>query len=493
MNEQSFHAPRRIAQRKFVPLVMIVLLVSLFSFVAVKNDSKSAYAVSDQSIMGGPTVSAAQLVAWFNHTTVKPYNASVPLATLASLYINEGLRYGIRGDIAFIQGIWETAWFSFINSAVSAGQNNFAGINCPSTSCPQSNTFADAQTGVRAQIQLLRNYADATSRTANPTHNPNISVIPDAQILPNFDTFTYKGAAPTWIGLNGKWAVPGSTYGQSLLGLYENLAAYTGVRVACPPDAQNLSAQTSGSGYWVVAGDGGVFSYGAAQFYGSTGSMKLNSPVLGMAATANGGGYWLVAGDGGIFSFGNAAFYGSTGSMRLNKPVVGMAATSSGHGYWLVASDGGIFTFGDAPFYGSAGSIKLNQPIVGMAPTPSGHGYWLVASDGGIFTYGDAAFYGSTGSIKLNQPIVGMDSNANGAGYWLVAADGGIFSFGAAPFLGGLGDCLGRRAAMMQASPSGGGYTIVSIDGRVTTLGDARNFGYPSGLNKPPVGLAVIP
>lgn len=216
MNEQSFHAPRRIAQRKFVPLVMIVLLVSLFSFVAVKNDSKSAYAVSDQSIMGGPTVSAAQLVAWFNHTTVKPYNASVPLATLASLYINEGLRYGIRGDIAFIQGIWETAWFSFINSAVSAGQNNFAGINCPSTSCPQSNTFADAQTGVRAQIQLLRNYADATSRTANPTHNPNISVIPDAQILPNFDTFTNKGAAPTWIGLNGKWAVPGSTYGQSL-------------------------------------------------------------------------------------------------------------------------------------------------------------------------------------------------------------------------------------------------------------------------------------
>ena len=38
------------------------------------------------------------------------------------------------------------------------------------------------------------------------------------------------------------------------------------------------------------------------------------------------GGYWLVASDGGIFAFGDAAFYGSTGSLKLNKPIVGMAA-----------------------------------------------------------------------------------------------------------------------------------------------------------------------
>ena len=43
-----------------------------------------------------------------------------------------------------------------------------------------------------------------------------------------------------------------------------------------------------------------------------------------------------------------AQFYGSTGSMRLNKPVVGMAATPDGGGYWLVASDGGVFAYGDA-------------------------------------------------------------------------------------------------------------------------------------------------
>jgi hypothetical protein len=117
-----------------------------------------------------------------------------------------------------------------------------------------------------------------------------------------------------------------------------------------------------------------------------------------------------VASDGGIFSFGDAAFYGSTGGIHLNKPVVGMAPTPDGGGYWLVASDGGIFAFGDAAFYGSTGSLHLNKPIVGMAPTPDGGGYWLVASDGGIFAFGDAPFYGS-GTSNAGQNIVNLVSS----------------------------------------------------------------------------------
>jgi hypothetical protein len=81
------------------------------------------------------------------------------------------------------------------------------------------------------------------------------------------------------------------------------------------------------------------------------------------------GGYWLVASDGGIFSFGDAGFYGSTGALALNRPIVGMGATPDGRGYWLVASDGGIFSFGDAGFYGSTGALALNRPIVGVGST----------------------------------------------------------------------------------------------------------------------------
>jgi hypothetical protein len=192
-------------------------------------------------------------------------------------------------------------------------------------------------------------------------------------------------------------------------------------------------------GYWLVAGDGGVFSFGDAAFYGSTGNIQLNRPVVGMAATPDGKGYWLVASDGGVFSYGDAHFYGSTGNLHLNQPIVGMAATPDGKGYWLVASDGGVFSYGDARFYGSTGSIHLNQPIVGMAPAPSGDGYWLVAADGGIFSFGDARFHGSAGSIHLNSPVVGMAATSDGNGYWIAAADGGVFSYGDAAFGGSLG------------------------------------------------------
>jgi hypothetical protein len=128
---------------------------------------------------------------------------------------------------------------------------------------------------------------------------------------------------------------------------------------------------------------------------GTASAAPLNRPVVGVAATPDGGGYWLVASDGGIFDYGDAGFYGSTGAIHLNDPIVGMSATPDGKGYWLAASDGGVFTYGDAGFYGSTGAIHLNDPIVGMAATPDGKGYWLAASDGGVFNYGATAFYGS--------------------------------------------------------------------------------------------------
>ncbi len=83
-------------------------------------------------------------------------------------------------------------------------------------------------------------------------------------------------------------------------------------------------------------------------------------------ATPYGFGYWFVARDGGVFNYGFAGFHGSTGSLHLNSPIVGMAATPSGAGYWLVAADGGIFSFGDAQFCGSVGGAHLNSPMVGM-------------------------------------------------------------------------------------------------------------------------------
>ncbi|MGH9011001.1 MAG: hypothetical protein ACRDYF_14300, partial [Acidimicrobiia bacterium] len=120
-------------------------------------------------------------------------------------------------------------------------------------------------------------------------------------------------------------------------------------------------------------------------------------------------GYWAVASDGGIFAFGDAAFYGSTGAISLNRPIVGMAATPSGKGYWLTASDGGIFAFGDAAFHGAAADRAAGASvpsIVGLLPTATGAGYWQVAAQGQVFAFGDAADLG--GASALNRPLVAM-------------------------------------------------------------------------------------
>ena len=43
-----------------------------------------------------------------------------------------------------------------------------------------------------------------------------------------------------------------------------------------------------------------------------------------MQSTVDGQGYWFVASDGGVFSYGDAPFEGSMGGQRLNRPMVGM-------------------------------------------------------------------------------------------------------------------------------------------------------------------------
>jgi hypothetical protein len=83
-----------------------------------------------------------------------------------------------------------------------------------------------------------------------------------------------------------------------------------------------------------------------------------------------------VAADGGIFSFGDAQFSGSMGARTLVQPVVGMAADPATGGYWEVAADGGVFSF-NAPFYGSMGGQASGNRFFAMVASPGGTGYLL--------------------------------------------------------------------------------------------------------------------
>ena len=117
----------------------------------------------------------------------------------------------------------------------------------------------------------------------------------------------------------------------------------------------------------MVASDGGIFSFGDARFYGSTGDRRLNAPVQSLVPDADGTGYWLVASDGGIFAF-SAPFRGSMGGHRLNQPVTGMVRF--GNGYLMVATDGGVFNFSDKPFLGSLGGAPPAHPVSSVAALP---------------------------------------------------------------------------------------------------------------------------
>jgi hypothetical protein len=175
-------------------------------------------------IMGASRLSAPQLVAWFTGRTPQPggiYAATVPVETLAAIFVEEGAAEGVTGEVAFMQSIVETGWFRFTGS-VPASSNNFAGIGATDTSSAPAR-FPDARTGVRAQIQHLRAYADpgAYACTVPPLHNPCVD--------PRFDLVTPKGRAPTWNLMgNGNWATA-STYASSILTLYDEALAFHGL------------------------------------------------------------------------------------------------------------------------------------------------------------------------------------------------------------------------------------------------------------------------
>jgi hypothetical protein len=115
-----------------------------------------------------------------------------------------------------------------------------------------------------------------------------------------------------------------------------------------------------------------VFAFGDARYFGSTGTIHLAAPVVGMADADNGRGYYLVSRDGGVFAFGNAQFRGANLDPSA-PPAVGIASSASSNGYVIARADGHVFAFGTA-YHGDASGIE-GPPVVGIAT--STQGYWL--------------------------------------------------------------------------------------------------------------------
>jgi hypothetical protein len=150
-------------------------------------------------------------------------------------------------------------------------------------------------------------------------------------------------------------------------------------------------------------------------FHGSMGGTPLNQPIVGMAAHPDGEGYWFVAADGGVFSFGSAVFQGSMGDRDTDSPIVGMAASSEEDGYWLASAAGEVFGFGviERGSAAEAGSDEPRARTVGIAALPGGDGYWLV--------HGALPVLG----VQDSGPAVeALQRRLQELGYWVGPVDG---------------------------------------------------------------------
>jgi hypothetical protein len=269
--------------------------------------------------------------------------------------------------------------------------------------------------------------------------------------------------------------------------------AYGGVASPNVPPSLTESVQPAAHGYWLVGSDGGIFTFGSAQFYGSTGNLKLQRPVVGITPTADRGGYWLVASDGGVFSFGDTQFYGSIPGIHLNPagsglphslnaPIVGIVPSIDDRGYFMVASDGGVFAFGDAQFEGSCPGIGgCSGAAVAVVPDASGKGYWLVTATGNVYAFGDAVSYGGPG--PQSAPVTSAARTPDGKGYWVLLSDGLDYTYGDAQYYGScptIGGCSGATTAIIPDA-DGGGYWFATTTGNVYAFGDAPNDGSMAG------------
>ncbi len=239
-----------------------------------------------------------------------------------------------------------------------------------------------------------------------------------------------------------------------------------------------------GDSYRLVAADGGVFSFGQDNFYGSMGGQVISGSMVAIAATPDGGGYWTCSSGGGVYAFGDANFYGSTGGMTLASPIIAFASTPDGGGYWMAGADGGVFAFGDAQFLGSLAGKRLNGPVESFAVTPDGKGYWMVTSQGTVYAFGDASLFGSIPAGSPHTTIVGIARTLDGRGYWLASSDGSVYAFGDAIFYGNAVGSSGSSAIIgIFATQTGKGYWLLTQSGGLVTFGDATFSGSVQNLD----------
>lgn len=150
-------------------------------------------AAGQRLIMTAPMASRSEVIddmvsAWNSAGRTYPSalasGGAASIRDFASIVYDEAVAEGVSPELVFVQSMKETGWLGF-GGDVSVSQFNFSGIGAVGGGAKGA-SFPDVRTGIRAQVQHLRAYADpnvTTASLANPVVDPRF-------------TYVRKGAAP---------------------------------------------------------------------------------------------------------------------------------------------------------------------------------------------------------------------------------------------------------------------------------------------------------
>lgn len=351
--------------------------------------------VVDAPLMGGTRVSAAQMAAWLRARSAQPYRATVTVDQLATMFVLEGNDERVSGDLAFVQAVVETGWFSF-SGRVPPSANNFGGIGA-TDSTQLYNVFRSARAGVRAHIQHLRAYGDPTVTVQNLAH-PLES--------PRFNLVVPKGRAPMWSNMgSGNWATD-PLYSSKILTLYSDLVAFAGYPAPPPPFGSVDAVTSPGPGQvrvrgWAVDPDTigaiGIHVYVNGAYAGASTASRVRGDV-GAAWPAWGPNHGFdvtVATGGGRNQV--CVFAINVGPGTVN-PLLGCAVVQLPTGN----------PFGSLDSASSAGPGKVR--VQGWAIDPD------TTAAVGVHVYADGRFIGSTTASRTRSDV-GAAHPAYGPGH----------------------------------------------------------------------------
>mgnify|MGYP004456170583 FL=1 len=173
-------------------------------------------------ITGTSSVTVSQMVKYYNTYSSIAYpsaaltkGGATNIETFCKIIKEEADAEHIKADVVFIQAMLETGYLKF-GGDVKISQFNFAGLGATGNGVA-GNSFKDVRTGIRAQVQHLKAYA-------------NKEALKNTCVDVRFSYVT-RGSAPyvEWLGIQenpngGGWAAS-KNYGNDLLGLINKLEA----------------------------------------------------------------------------------------------------------------------------------------------------------------------------------------------------------------------------------------------------------------------------